>query len=477
MPTGETMDFVTSLLDIIHGAFKISNTILWGLPMIVLLVGTHIYMTIRTKGIQRKIISAIKFSISKDEKGHGDVSQFGALSTALAATIGTGNIIGVGTAITLGGPGAIFWMWIVGIFGMATKYAESLIAVKYRVVSKEGLMQGGAMYALDKGLNMKWLGVLFAIFASLAAFGIGCSVQSNAVATTLEANFSIPVWVSSLVIGLAMVLIIFGGVKSIAKVCEKLVPFMAFAYIICCILILILLHAYILDALKLIMVSAFDLRAAGGGALGAGMLAAMRYGVARGLFSNESGMGSGPIIAASAKTINPARQSLVSMSATFWDTVVVCLLTGLMLVASTIAHPELFPLTADGMIAVDGGRLTSIAFGAIPYVGTPILTISLTLFAFTTILGWSYYGERAFEYLVGYEYVKFYRVAYTIMAMVGALVGLGLIWDIADTLNALMVIPNLVAVIGLAKVISDDTDYYVYQNHLDEYYVGDKIEQ
>lgn len=468
------MELVTGLLESIHTIFKFTNGILWGLPMIVLLVGTHIYMTIRTKGIQKKILSAIKYSFKKDPGGAGDVSQFAALSTALAATIGTGNIIGVGTAIALGGPGAIFWMWIVGIFAMATKYAESLIAVKYRVKSKEGLMQGGAMYALERGLGMKWLAILFAVFASLAAFGIGCSVQSNAIATTLNANFHVPVWVVSLTIGISMVLIIFGGVKSIARVCERLVPLMAIAYIVCCVIILFTLHNYLFSALALICTSAFDLKAAGGGAFGAGMLAAMRYGVARGLFSNESGMGSAPIVAASAKTINPARQSLVSMSATFWDTVVVCLLTGLVLVASMVAHPDLFPINAQGLIAVDGGKLTSIAFATIPYVGTPILTISLTLFAFTTILGWSYYGERAFEYLVGYEYVKFYRIVYTIMAMLGALVGLGFIWDIADTLNALMVIPNLIAVIGLAKVISDDTDYFVYQNHMDEGNLSDE---
>ncbi|MDO5044942.1 MAG: sodium:alanine symporter family protein [Coriobacteriia bacterium] len=462
------MDVVNSIITPMHQFFLAANGILWGPPMIVLLLGVHLYMTIRTKFIQRKVITGIKLSIKGEPDAHGDVSQFGALSTALAATIGTGNIVGVGTAVALGGPGAVLWVWLTGVFGMATKYAESLIAVKYRVKNEDGYMQGGAMYALERGLNAKWLGVLFALFASIAAFGIGCSVQSNAVASTLQSNLNVPVWLTAAVIGILMAVIIFGGVKAIARWCEKLVPFMAAFYIVCSIIILFMLRDYVGPAFVLIFKSAFRPEAFGGGVVGAGLLTAMRYGVARGLFSNESGMGSAPIVAASAQTKNPARQALVSMTGTFWDTVVVCLITGLVLVSSMLSNPALFSLNPDGSFAIDGSLFTSVAFSQIPVIGTPILSVSLALFAFSTILGWSYYGERAFEYLFGSKPVVIYRVLFIVVAVVGALIGLQFVWDAADTLNALMVIPNVIAVFGLAKVIAKDTNYYIYEDHLDE---------
>ncbi len=455
-------------MQIITDIIGFINDTMWGIPMLVILLGTHIYVTIRTKFIQRKIWTAIKLSFSNENQEKGDVSQFGALATSLAATIGTGNIIGVGTAIALGGPGALLWMWLAGICGMATKYAESLISVKFRVQTPDGRMLGGAMYALDRGLKMKWLGILFAGFAAVAAFGIGCSVQSNAIATTLHDNFAVPTWATAIVLVILMVVVIFGGVKSISRVCESLVPFMAIGYIICCIGILIVNHTYIGEALLLIIEAAFAPRSVGGGVIGAGVMMALRYGVARGLFSNESGMGSAPIVAASAQTKNPCRQALVSMSATFWDTVVVCALTGLMLVSSMVAHPELFPVNNEGLFMIDGGKLTSVAFGIIPGFGVAFLTVALVLFAFSTILGWSYYGERAAEYLFGAKIITPYRIAYTVIACIGCLVGLGIIWTIADILNALMVLPNIVAIWALMKIINKETQYYVYTGHLDE---------
>lgn len=456
------------MLDLFESLFKGANVYLWGPPMIILLFGTHLYMTIRTKFIQRRVFTGIKLSVSKEPDAEGEVSQFGALATALAATIGTGNIVGVGTAVALGGPGAVLWMWLTGVLGMATKYAECLVSVKYRVKTSDGRFQGGPMYALDRGLNLKWLGVLFAIFTSLAAFGIGCSVQSNAIAVTLSSNYQVAPVVTACVITVCMALVIFGGVKSIARVCEKLVPFMALAYVLCALFLLVRLNAYIIPALELIVKSAFSPQATAGGLVGTAIATSLRYGVARGLFSNESGMGSAPIVAASAQTRNPARQALVSMTGTFWDTVVVCLMTGLVLVCSFMAFPELFPLNPNGTFHIDGSIFTSLAFSQISHVGTIILSVSLVLFAFSTILGWSYYGERAFEYLTGKRGVLAYRIAYTAVAFIGAVASLDVVWEFADVMNALMVLPNVVALVGLSKVISSETNYYVYNKNLDE---------
>lgn len=453
---------ITSLIDHIHD-------VVWGIPMLVLLVGTHLYMTVRTKGIQRKLFTGIKLSVSQENRQAGDVSQFGALTTALAATIGTGNIVGVGTAIALGGPGAVFWMWITGVLGIATKYAESLISVKFRVKTHDGRMLGGAMYALDRGVRAKWLGILFAFFAATAAFGIGASVQSNAISVALKENFHVPGAATAVVIAILLAVVIFGGVKSITRVCERLVPFMALGYVLCCGGILITQRAFVLDAVELIIQSAFTPASIGGGVIGSGLVTAMRFGMARGLFSNESGMGSAPIVGAAAQTKNPCRQALVSMTGTFWDTVVVCLVTGVMITTSIIAHPELFATQADGTFLIqDGGILTSQAFNAIPLAGGIILSVSLAVFAFSTILGWSYYGERAAEYLLGARVIVPYRIIYIGVTILGALADLGLVWTIADILNALMAIPNLIAIWILAKVIRKETNYYVYGGHLDE---------
>ncbi len=452
-------------MEAVNNFFTWLNGYLWGPPLLILLVGTHLFMTFRTGFIQRKIGLGIKLSITKDKDGVGDVSQFGALTTALAATIGTGNIVGVGTAIALGGPGAVLWMWLTGVFGIATKYAESLVAVKYRVQTSDGTMLGGAMYALERGLKMKWLGVLFALFAGLSAFGIGASVQANAVSKVAMQNFNIPLWASGVIMAILVAVVILGGVKAITKTCETLVPFMAILYVIGCLVILVMNRAYIIDAAALICSAAFTPYAAGGGFIGASVMMAARFGVARGLFSNESGMGSAPIVAAAAQTRNPVRQALVSATGTFWDTVVVCAITGLVLVSTIIANPN---VVADGGGAIDGAVLTSYAFNQIPVVGPFVLTFGLITFAFSTILGWSYYGERGAEYLLGKAVIIPYKIIYVAITFAGAVMSLGTVWNIADALNMLMAVPNLICILLLSGVIAKETKFYLTDDNIEK---------
>lgn len=429
----------------------------WGWGMILLLLGTHLFMTVRTGFIQRKtIIKGIKLSVSKEPDADGEVSQFGALATALASTIGTGNIIGVGTAVALGGPGAVLWCWLTGVFGIATKYSKSLIAVKYRVKTEDGRMQGGAMYALERGLHMRWLGLIFAVFAGFASFGIGCATQVNAIATVCNENLHINKAVVGIIIGVLTAVVIFGGIKSIARVCERLVPFMALFYVLGCIVILGINYDYIIPAITTICRLAFQPGAAAGGLVGSGIMLAMRYGVARGLFSNESGMGSAPIAAAAAQTRNPVRQALVSSTGTFWDTVVVCLMTGLVLVSTIMKNPAI-----NANEITDGGVLTSLAFDQIPIIGPLILVVGIISFAFSTILGWAYYGERCVEYFAGKKGLIPYRVLYIAVAVIAPVVALDVVWDIADILNALMAIPNLIAVLLLSPVIVKETKKYL----------------
>lgn len=449
------------MYDKIYSAIQSADNFVWGWGMIVLLLGTHIFLTFRTGFIQRKTITkGIPLSVSKEEGADGEVSQFGALATALASTIGTGNIIGVGTAIALGGPGAVLWCWLTGVFGIATKYAESLIAVKYRVKTPDGRMQGGAMYALERGLNMKWLGMLFAIFAGFASFGIGCATQVNAIAEVCNTNLGLDPWIVGVVIAVLTAFVIFGGIKSIANVCEKLVPFMALFYVIGCIVILGINHDFIIPTIQTICKLAFaDQGAVVGGLVGGGLRYAIQYGVARGLFSNESGMGSAPIAAAAARTKNPVRQALVSSTGTFWDTVVVCLMTGLVLVSTMLKNPDLLG-TVD-----NGGQLTTMAFSQIPYFGPFILVVGIITFAYSTILGWAYYGERCVEYFAGKFGLIPYRVLYIAVALIAPVLALDLVWLIADILNALMAIPNLIAVLLLSPVIVKETRKYV--NNLD----------
>ena len=436
---------------------------IWGIPMIVLLLGTHLFMTARTGFIQRKLFTGIRLSVTKDPDSPGDVSQFQALTTALASTIGTGNIIGVGTAIFLGGPGAVFWCWIAGVFGIATKYAESLIAVKYRVRTRDGKMQGGAMYALERGLNLKWLGVAFALLATIASFGIGCGTQINAIAEVIENNvpFHIPPIAIGIVGGILTAIVIIGGIQSIASVCEKLVPFMAIFYVLGCIIILGINFDTLLPAVGAILRLAFTPGAVAGGLVGQGLLIALRFGVARGLFSNESGMGSAPLVASAAQTRNPVRQALVSATGTFWDTVVVCLMTGLVLVTTIMKNPN---INMDSV--TDGGQLTTLAFSQIPVLGPIILVVGIITFAWSTILGWSYYGERCAQYLWGKKSLLPYKLIFVAVVVVGPVLALDLVWTIADILNALMAIPNLIAVLLLSGVIAKETRHYL--NNLDE---------
>ena len=433
--------------------------------MIVLLIGTHVFLTVRLRFPQRYLFKAIRLSVTPDKGTEGDVSQFGALATALAATIGTGNIVGVATAIALGGPGAVLWCWLTGVFGMATKYSEGLLAIKYRVKQPDGSMLGGPMYALEHGLKLKWLAVLFAIFTMCASLGIGASVQANAISTLCNESYGIPTLWAGLVIAILTALVVIGGVKSIARVCGALVPFMALFYVCGCIYIIGINGAYVWPALKLICVSAFNPTAAGGGFVGASVMIAARYGIARGLFSNESGLGSAPIVAAAAQTRNPVRQALVSSTGTFWDTVVICALTGIVIVSSVIAHPDIS--------YTDGAALTKAAFSKIPVVGTPLLVAGLVTFAFTTILGWCYYGEMAVEYLKGKRWTIVYRIVYIIVVLLGSIINLIVVWNIADCMNALMAIPNLVSLLLLSGVLVKETRHYLWEDNLDEEMLAD----
>jgi alanine or glycine:cation symporter, AGCS family len=436
------------------------NSVLWGWPMIALLLGTHIFLTIRLKFPQRKLFTAIKLSVTKDKSGSGDVSQFGALATSLAATIGTGNIIGVATAVALGGPGAVFWVWITGVFGIATKYSEGLLAIKYREKTTDGTMLGGPMYALEKGLKMKWMAVLFCVFTAVAAFGIGNTVQSNSIALLLNETYSVSPYITGLGVSIATALVILFGVKGIARVCSTLVPFMALFYVLGCIYILIMNGEYIGDAFRLIINSAFSSRAAGGGFVGTTIMMAARFGIARGLFSNESGLGSAPIVAAAAQTRNPVRQALVSASGTFWDTVVVCALTGLVLVSSILAFPDIDH--------TQGGALTKAAFSKIPYVGSVVLSVGIVTFAFSTILGWSYYGEKAVEYLGGKRLILYYRLFWIVAVFFGAVLNLSLVWGVADSMNALMAIPNILSLLLLSGVVVRETNRFLWSGRIDE---------
>ena len=446
-------------METLNDFFTYLSGLLWGWPMIILLLGTHIYLTIRLRFPQRHLWTAIKLSVSRDKDAAGNVSQFGALATALAATIGTGNIVGVATAVALGGPGAVLWCWLTGLFGISTKYAEGLLAVKYRVKTEDGRLLGGPMYALERGLGWKWMAVLFAVFTAIASFGIGNTVQANAIATLTFETYQIDPMITGLVIAVLIGLVVLGGIKSIARVCTMLVPFMAIFYVIGCIVILIMNAPYVWPALKLICEAAFSPEAAGGGFVGSTVMLAARYGIARGLFSNESGMGSAPIVASAAQTRNPVRQALVSSSGTFWDTVVICALTGLVIVSSVIAYPDIS--------YENGATLTKMAFSKIPYIGAPLLTFGLLTFAFSTILGWELYGERAVEYLKGRRWTVHYRVLYIVAVFVGSIMNLSIVWNLADCMNALMAIPNLLSLRFLSGIIVHETRKYLWRDRLD----------
>ncbi len=429
----------------------ISN-FLWGPPLLVLLFGMHLFLTIRLGFIQRYIFKGIKLSFERSKDAFGDITHFGALMTALAATIGTGNIVGVASAVALGGPGAVLWMWLTGVFGISTKYGEAVLSIKYRITNKNGQMSGGPMYVLEKGLKAKWLGILFAIFTAIAAFGIGNTVQANSIAVLIEDTFNISPWVSGSVMAFLTAIVILGGVKSIAKTCERLVPFMAVFYIVGCAILLLMNIGGLPATVSLIINSAFTGQAAVGGFLGAGIRDAMRFGIARGLFSNESGLGSAPIIAAAAKTKNPVHQALVSSTGTFWDTVVVCAMTGLVVVNS--GH------WATGL---KGVLLTKAAFSQLGIIGPMVLTLGLLTFVFSTILGWSYYGEKAVEYLFGLKAVFAYRWVWVFAVLIGSVATLPAVWAFADIANALMAVPNLISLLLLNGVILAETKKYLWE--------------
>ncbi len=437
--------------------FNTLDSWVWGPPLLILLVGTGFYLTLRLGLLQvLKLPLAIKYIFAKDEslteEPEGDVSSFAALCTALSATIGTGNIVGVATAIKAGGPGAILWMWVAAFFGMATKYAEGLLAVKYRVKDANGQMSGGPMYYIENGLKNKFLAKMFAIFGiGVAFFGIGTFPQVNAITQAAKISFNIPIMLTAAIVTLLVAMVTLGGIKSISAVAERVVPFMAGFYVLGA-LIILTLNVNILPAtILLIIKSSFTPTAAFGGFLGATVIRAIQSGIARGVFSNESGLGSAPIAAAAAKTNSCVRQGLISMTGTFFDTIIICTITGLVLVMTGAWNSDF-----------SGAAMTTYAFksGFSPLVGQYIVTIGLLFFAFTTILGWNYYGERCVEYLFGVNGIKPYKYIYIFLVASGAFLKLDLIWILADIVNGLMAIPNLIALIGLSPVIISETKEY-----------------
>jgi len=438
----------------VEHTFNEIRDIIWGVPLIALLVGTGIYLTFLLKGLQfRKLYHSLWLALvkRKEENSEGDISHFQALMTALAATVGTGNIAGVATAIAIGGPGALFWMWITGLFGMATKYAEAVLAVKYRIKDKNGNMSGGPMYYLANGMNLKWLGALFAVFAAVAAFGIGNMVQSNSVADAVKYSFNIPVEATGIILALATGLVLLGGIKSIGKVTGILVPFMVIFYFLAALFVVIIHIDQIPSVISHVLVEAFTDTAAVGGFAGATIMLTIRSGISRGVFSNESGLGSAPIAAAAAQTKHPVTQALVSMTQTFIDTIIICSMTGFAILVSDVLNTGL-----------TGATLTQKAFEtALPGEwGGIIVSIGLIFFAYSTILGWSYYGEKSVEYLLGEKSVKPYRLLFILMVFVGAIVKLDLVWTFADIMNGLMALPNLIALLGLSGIVAAETQNY-----------------
>ncbi|MEQ1484766.1 sodium:alanine symporter family protein [Methyloglobulus sp.] len=422
----------------------------WGPPMLTLLVGTGLYLTILLKGLQFRVLPlAFRIIFHKDHGEDGDISHFAALMTALAATVGIGNIVGVATAISLGGPGAVFWMWMTGLVGMVTKYSEAVLAVKYREKGDHG-MRGGPMYYISKGAGLPWLGWLFAVFTALATFGIGNMTQANATAKIFESTFHIQPWVTGVVLMVLTALVILGGIRSIGKFTSFLVPFMIVGYVGSALVVLGLNASEIPDAFALIFKHAFAPMAASGGFAGATIASAMRFGIARGVFSNESGLGSAPIAAAAARTYDPVRQALVSMTQTFIDTLVVCTMTALVILTAT-------PWTQG----VSPGQLTSASFGeTLGVTGEIIVAVATSLFAYSTLIGWNYYGEKAIEYLLGSRSIRIYRIIFIAVVIVGAMMDLEFVWNISDLMNGMMALPNLIALLLLSKVVKAETDRY-----------------
>ncbi len=443
------MEFLTEIVNWVNG-------LVWGPYMLFLLVGTGVLLTVMLKGIQfTQLGHSLYLALVKrkdDDAEEGDISNFEALMTALSATVGTGNIAGVATAIAIGGPGALFWMWVTGLVGMATKYGEAVLAVKYRVTDAKGEMSGGPMYYISRGLGWKWLGTLFALFAAIAAFGIGNMVQSHSVADAMYSTFGVDKLLVGVVLAALTGLVVLGGIKSIGKVTSVLIPVMILFYIGGALIIIITNLSLVPEAFALIVTSAFSPVAASGGFAGSTLMMAMRFGVARGVFSNESGLGSAPIAAAAAQTRHPVNQALVSMTQTFIDTLVVCTMTGLVIV--------MFNWNSG----LNGAPLTTEAFEMGFAGGKYVVTVGIMLFAYSTILGWCYYGEKSVEYLAGAGAVKPYRMAFVVAVLLGTQAQLDFVWTLADTFNGMMAIPNLIGLIFLSPVIVRETKDY-FANH------------
>ncbi len=450
------------MIDAIDTFLAEASNFLWGYILLFCLLGTHIYLTILLRFPQRHMLRAMRYYFSNGGQQKGQISHFSSLMISLAANVGTGNIIGVAVAVTTGGPGAVFWCMLTGILGMATRYAEGLLATRFRVTDEKGAIVGGPMYALERGLRCKWLAVLFALFTAIAAFGIGNITQANAVANVLhESALGIPSWVTGICLFALVALVLLGGLRSIDRVCTACVPTMALIYMAACGLLLVTNAEYIWPAIMLIGEAAFTPQAAGGGFIGSTIMLAMQTGLKRGLFSNEAGMGSSPIVSAPVRTPNPVQQALVASTGPFWDTVIICTMTGLTLTTAILAHPE--------VAARDGSLLTYHAFDTMGTLGSMLLTISLTTFVISTLLGWSYFGERALEYLGGTRLITPYRVLWVIAVFAGCVIPKSsIVWNFADCANALMALPNLICMIGLSGVLVAETRHYLWQNRLDE---------
>ncbi len=426
---------------------KYINSYLWSGPMLILLIGTHVFFTFRLKFIQRKVLKGIRLSIQPSSDSEGDTSSFASLTTTLAATLGVGNIVGVSTAVALGGPGAILWCWLTGVLGMATTYAECFLGVLYRRKTKDGSYLGGPMYTLENGLHSKTLASIFCLLTLLASYGVGCSTQSNAITETTSKLWGISPYLVGFIAALITGLVIVGGIQSIGKFCTRLVPAMGGFFIFACLILLIMNYRLLLPAISLIFRSAFLPRAVAGGFIGSTIKSAARYGITRGLFTNEAGLGTAAIAAASAKTKSPEEQALISMSATFWDTVVMCAITGLVIVTGILNNPT----SINGL---SPGDLTSAAFTQIPLFGSTMLGISIIAFAMATLIGWSYFGEKAVDYLFGKEGIGIYRVCYIVMIFIGSTLTLEFVWELSDLINAFMILPNILSLLVLYKKIT-----------------------
>lgn len=454
--------FAPLMLDVVDALLEHVSSFLWSYILLFGLLGTHLYLTLILRFPQRHLLTALRYYFKGNRGAAGHISQFSSLMIALAANVGTGNIIGVAVAVTAGGPGAVFWCMMTGFLGMASRYAESLLAIRYRVRDTRGQIVGGPMYVLEQGLGCKWLGVVFAALTALAAFGIGNVTQAHAVAGVLEVSaLHVPPWGTGLALFLLVAAVLLGGLKGISRFCSACVPTMAIVYLVGCLLLLLGNAEYVLPAVKLIVKSAFCPQAAMGGAIGSSVIIAMQTGVRRGLFSNEAGMGSSPIISAPARTPNPVQQAVVASSGPFWDTVVICTMTGLALTTALLAHPELG--------VKDGEVLTYHCFGSMGSIGSLLLTVSLTTFVVSTLLGWSYFGERALEYLGGKRLIVPYRIVWVIATFVACVIPRSsLVWNFADIANGLMALPNLFCMIALSGTLISETRYYLWQNRLDK---------